>query len=292
MDNTIFKNQNTKQLLKCLAAQRHEYSIAKKANMGKDIATIIFGVYSMLTSVIDSDLLSALSCLFAITILIVNRHIDIYTLKHQKNAALIQQYFDATLFSSIVDVDTIKWGPLPTQTELAESTSTVVDSMLEPFKNWYNDYSTLSPAWQVFCCQKENIRWDARLRSEFKYLVISALSITLIALVITALTINPSIIKFINIFAWFLPIADYGFNTINKLRDDIARLDLLKKQAEDVEIQLANNNTYQIYDKLISLQQKIMDHRQSSILVPDWFYQIRKNKHQKREANIADTLKI
>lgn len=290
MNNSIFKNQNDKYLLKCLAAQRKEYSFAKKADTCKNVMTVALAFFSILSSAIDNDMLSAILCLFAISILIASRHVDTYILKHRKHAALIQQYFDVKLFNSVIGQGTIKWGPLPTKTDLAESISAVDDFEVEQVKNWYSDYSDLNPVSQVFYCQKENIRWDSEIRSEFKWLIVCVCSILLIVLMVIAFAINPSIIKCISVLAWFLPIADYCLSFIINLRKDINRLEKIKEQSKDVEKLLSNNSLQQSYDELSKLQHQIMDNRENATLVPDWFYHLRKNRHQKNEDKIADTI--
>lgn len=290
MDNGIYKRQNSNHLLKCLVAQRWEYSMAKKADAGKNIATIFLVILSMISSAITNDVLTSISCLFAIVLLIFSRHIDIYKIKHRKHAALIQQYFDVVLFSEAIGQDVMKWGLLPTKTDLAESISKIDDSKLEPLKNWYCDYSELAPAWQVFCCQKENIRWDSRLRTEYKWLVIGVPALVLLALTIIALTMNPSFIKFICVLAWFLPVADYGFSLMRNLQEDIRRIEKLKEQSDEVERLISDNCIEQSYDQLITLQRQIMENRENATLVPDWFYKLRKDKHQESQQRIADTL--
>lgn len=41
---------------------------------------------------------------------------------------------------------------------------------------------------------------------------------------------------------------------------------------------------------MIDLQYKIRERREVGFLIPDWFYKMRKGKHQKQEDSIAETI--
>ncbi|MEM1484247.1 S-4TM family putative pore-forming effector [Oscillospiraceae bacterium PP1C4] len=290
MVNSIFKRQNDKYLLKCLVAQRKEYSAAKCASAWKSYLTVVFAAISVVASLLDIDMLSAISSLLAIALLVTTRHIDTYTEKHRKHAASIQQYVDVMLYSFVLGSEAAEWGNLPSGTDFAESISVIEDTSLEPVKNWYSDYSSLEPVQQVFYCQKENLRWDFKLRVEFKRIMLCAFAAVLVVLTIASFTVNPSLIKFICTLSWLLPIADFCFSYYSNLQNDIQRLNKMKEKSDSIEQMLSEGDPDKYRPALISLQQQILDSRENAVLVPDWFYRLRQSKHQNDEDKIADVI--
>ena len=280
--------QNNDNMLKCLVAQRQDYSFGKRANACRGFFTIVFAALAVGASLVDNEVLSAISCLCAITLSIISRHIDDYVVKQKKHAASIQQYFDATLFSAAMETATSGWGSFPTKTDIVESISGIENADLESVKNWYSDYSKLSPTEQVFRCQQTNIRWDAELRSEFKWLVVISSGVILLLLAGMAIAINPTFVKCISVLAWMLPIADISFGYYDGLRKDIKRLEAIRQQSNIVENALSNGETCE--SKIINLQTLIMENRANAVLIPDWYYNKRQDAHQKKEDSIADTV--
>ena len=72
-DNSIYTQQNNDFIIKCLVAQRSEYSKAKTINRCKTILTLSVALISILASIINNDVLSAISGLLAVILLIVNK---------------------------------------------------------------------------------------------------------------------------------------------------------------------------------------------------------------------------
>ncbi len=174
------------------------------------------------------------------------------------------------------------------KTDIVESISGIENADLESVKNWYSDYSKLSPTEQVFRCQQTNIRWDAELRSEFKWLVVISSGVILLLLAGMAIAINPTFVKCISVLAWMLPIADISFGYYDGLRKDIKRLEAIRQQSNIVENALSNGETCE--SKIINLQTLIMENRANAVLIPDWYYNKRQDAHQKKEDSIADTV--
>lgn len=288
MGNNIYDMQNNDNMLKCLVAQRRDYSLGKRANAYKSFFTIAFAVLAIVASLVDNEVLSVISCLCAIILSIMNRHIDGYVVKQKKHAASIQQYFDVTLFSSAIGNSTCDWGGLPTKTDIAESISDIKSSETTPVRDWYSDYSTLSPTEQVFRCQQTNIRWDAKLRSEFKWFIVISSSAILLLLVCIAIAVNPTFVKCISVLSWILPIANFSFGYYDGLHKDMKRLEELKRQSNIVERALPNSEACET--EIINLQTLIMESREAAVLIPDWYYNKRQSTHQRKENRIADTI--
>ena len=91
MDNNIYAKQNEKFLLECQLAQRDEYSQAKRANRLKSIMTLTFAIFSVVVSILDCDTLSALSSLFAVSLVVFNKYSDGYISSHKNARTKIQK---------------------------------------------------------------------------------------------------------------------------------------------------------------------------------------------------------
>lgn len=111
-DKGIFVQQNDKQLLKCLVAQRQEYGNAKKAEAWKGRLILFLVIVSILASWLNVEWLTAVSSLLAMSLLVISKYIDISVSEHKKHAASIQQYFDITLYSDALRTDNSAWGAL------------------------------------------------------------------------------------------------------------------------------------------------------------------------------------
>ena len=288
--DSIYTHQNDILLLKCLVAQRKEYSRAKCAVTWKDGLTALFAVVCVLASCLEIDWLTAISSLFAIALLIISKYIDSFSNEHKKHAAAIQQYFDVMLYSNALSITSISWGSIPSDSDIAEAVSAIDESNISGVANWYSDYSKLPATQEVFRCQQENIRWDFKLRTEYKLfqLIVSACicSVTLFI----GIAINPPLTKVICVISWVAPIADYTISNLLQLNKDIRRLVELRKKCNAIESNIANGNDDIRVSELISIQQLIRENREKAYMMPDWFYQYRQQKHQKAEDKIAVTI--
>ena len=59
---------------------------------------------------------------------------------------------------------------------------------------------------------------------------------------------------------------------------------------DQIENKLSGDNVVSVKQELIDLQYKIRERREVGFLIPDWFYKMRKGKHQKQEDSIAETI--
>lgn len=298
MVNSIYEKQNDSQILKCIAAQKKEYNKAKIKKYCYDCSVLGFGIFSIVASYVNSDLITAIAFLFAVIIEIVGKYIDKYIIVHKKKAAYIQEYVDVSLYNFILKDNINDWGNIPSDTELAETFYTVIDKDIEEVKYWYSDYSKLTPAEQIYYCQKENLRWDNKLRNDFKNLIFTIFFIIILILVTTAFIIDPSWTKILIVLSWILPLIDFCYCYWNGLENDIKRLKDLKEKSVEIDSFFSKNHLYTNYkdnderlefirSKFIELQKALFKHRENAILIPNWFYKVKKDKYQKIENKIA-----
>ena len=289
-DNSIFACQNERFLLECQLAQRNEYSHAKKASRLKSIMTLAFTTLSVVASILDVDTLSAVSSLFAVGLVVFNKYSDEHISSHKKHAASIQQYIDVTLFASAVGGAKSEWGELPNKTDLAKAISEFSGTDTSDMKDWYSDYSTLPGEAQVFHCQRENVRWDYGLHKSYICLQLGILLAAIVAMIVTMFIVNPDFIKLICILSWLTPLAEYTYSVCKEIFESISLLRKIDSFCNQIENKLSGDNNVSIKQELIDLQYKIRERREVGFLIPDWFYKMRKGKHQTQEDSIAETI--
>ena len=287
-DNSIYTQQNNDFIIKCLVAQRSEYSKAKTINRCKTILTLSVALISILASIINNDVLSAISGLLAVILLIVNKWTERTISSHKKHAASVQQYIDVTLYSAALDMNKSIWGEIPSQNDLAESIVKYNQADANSMKNWYSDYSSLPAKKQVLYCQKENIRWNCELNKKYIWFNYSVLAVFLLALVISLFVFNPSVIKVICILTWISPLAEYCYSLHSEINHSNTLFEKKKKKFKHIESQLRNDNI--ATDDLVTLQHQIKEIREEGVLIPDWFYKKFHGKQQENEDQIANTL--
>lgn len=288
--DSIFTRQNDSFLLQCQAAQKNEYSSAKRIAHFKTVITLIFAVISVAASALNFDLLTALSGLFAVIVGIANRYLDTKIRVHKRHAAFVQQYIDATLFAAALGNDVSDWGEVPNRSDLAETISKYGNTDTSQFVNWYSDYSLLKPEAQVFYCQSENVRWNCDLNKKYKRLQICFAVVVTVVLIIAFVVFNPSFIKAVCILSWCLPIIEYAFSIIIEVNNSANLMDDMKKLRQDIEKKMEKSSYRTIMADLIKLQRRIWDCRTNCYLIPDCFYKCYRAKHQEKEDNIAKTI--
>ena len=256
----------------------------------KTMFTYGFAVLSIIAPIINVDWLSAVVSLLAVFLLIINKYVELYVTTHKKHAALIQQYIDATLYSDIIGGAKSEWGDMPNHTDLATSISEFSSADISDVRNWYSDYSSLSPYQQIFHCQRENVRWDYELQKKFQLFQVIVVTIVLLITLAVFFKLNPTFIKFICALSWFLPIAEYFYSTYKEVDKNIKLLKNIDEYCNTIERKFTSEDCSGIKNLLIELQYKIWDRREKGILIPDCFYRFHLNKQQKKEDDIAITI--
>lgn len=288
--DSIYTRQNESFLLQCQTAQRNEYSKAKSIARLKAILTLAFAILSVVSSVLDVNWLSAVSGFLAVALVLFNKYSDEEINAIKKHAASIQQYIDAEIFSPLIDANNTDWGDIPSKTDLAESISKFGDNDTSSFVNWYSDYSSLSGEFQIFYCQRENVRWDSTLHRKFRNFLIILLCVITFAVLATFIVVNPSFVKAFLVFSWFLPVAEYFFSVIKGVNESISILHDADNYSKKLEKTLKTHSSKVIKKELIMLQYKIWNRRANGYLIPDWFYEFHRKIHQEKEDAIAKTI--
>ncbi len=290
MKDSIYKKQNDDFLLLCLMAQRSEYSNAKSIVFRKSLATVGCCIASVVGAVYGKELLTAFISLVNVVVFVLNKHSDQKINALKLHATSIQQYVDVTLFSSVIGNQPYVWGDVPTKTELAESVSQVQGKDSSAVWNWYNDYSSLPGPLQVFYCQRENVRWNFRLYNSFLKLI-NGISVVVVFLLLTVMFArNISLIRFVIILSWAIPIFESFWSTCKEIENSMNQMKRLDSFCKQLEVAIEKDNSFPTEKDLIDLQSMIRKRRETCYLIPDWFYNLTKDKYQSQEDSIADKI--
>ncbi len=290
MADSIFHRQNDPFLLQCQIAQRSEYSCAKRIFMWKTGFVLAFTIVSIAATILDVDWLTATSSLLAIALVLYNKYSEEQALIHKRQASAIQQYIDVSLFAPAIGSNEAEWGSIPSASDLACAVGKYKNCDLTPMKNWYSDYSLLPGERQIFYCQKENIRWDHDLHKKFKKLLIKFLSIVIVVLATIFLIVNPSLVKFICVLSWFAPIAEFTYSIYIEVQKSIVQLQDIDQYSAEIEKKFETIGSRTFKQMLIKLQYKILEKRGAGFMIPDWFYEWHKKRHQNNEDSVAKTI--
>lgn len=292
MMNNRFEKQNEDYMLKCLLAQRQEYSTAKKINTVALVLVIISVVFAILTTLFDNQLLLAISNLTAICIIVANKFIDKYVMCLKKRGAELQQYFDAHFFTFLLDWPRLIWNNIPNQTDVERKIANIKSEDMSEVRNWYSDYSKLDPVHQVFYCQVENIGWDIKLRKKYKWFVLCIVLIVVLFYIAIFLIGDFNIIKIINILALFVPLFEHNIGICYSISRDITRLSKVEEKRRKIEKKLSVgvSNKKEHLAALTIFQNCIMYNRAEATLIPDWFYKLTQKRIQKYEDRVAENI--
>ena len=291
MDKSIYEKQSDPLIIQCLFAQRKKYSQAKLiSEMYFIICVLGVCTFLILKAIFPSDLITVLSTVLSVIAFAVSFLVKSITSKLKETAAGIQQYIDTTLYkSNQYSSLNSKWTCPFTKDQIIEMVSKYPTHGFTENDKWYEDYSTKSFCEQIYYSQYENLRWDYDLRKYYSRLYKAGLCTILGVLILYAIILNLTVIECISILAWIFPFIKFYVSFNNAIKKDLDRLTTLKNKSDNL---MHNVGMVLDGDELIcleiELQNKLYEHRQKSVLIPDFIYKLFRNKQQKNEENIAN----
>lgn len=282
-DSSIYERQNDRKILLLLKAQRAIYTKAKWV-LYSSLFLGIMGTafFAYLTTKNENQLWSTLSSFFALLVFAVNTILATKSSDFVSIAARIQQTIDIMLFRIEKDCNIL------TDSEINNISAPYLSSDLSKYNNWYDDYSSLPYPKQVFFAQKENVRWDDKLRYEYSCLMIFFAITIPIGIFTYSILINANMSHFFGIIAWIFPLEQFFVSQCVGLKQNIKTLSLVQERQKHLETHIDNDSDDSIYCGLCNVQMCIYENRKQSILVPDWFYSLRRKAMQSHEKSVAE----
>lgn len=281
--NKIRETQLEETQLKRLGAQRRLYSYAK----------VIQG-WQMTVNVLAVLVLSGLSAIFpgfAIWVPLISLVLTVlnsweltpWQKSLQEKAAKIQEAFDCHVLE-------LNWRELsigsPVEIETVEFYASKYerkDSGYSELKNWYSTaVSELPIDWARFICQRTNLWWDSKLRKRYvKWISVVLAALTVCALIfgmLDGLTFEEFILAVVPPLA---PAFLLGCQQSRENKEFAANLDRLRTCVEGLWANaLKNGDPDELTNASRELQDAIYNHRRTSPLIPDKFYDCLKKENE------------
>ena len=276
----LYDEQNKDLLLRCLVARRRANSLCKSLNF-VCLALSVIGVW-LAQYAEESETTRAYACvIFAVVSWVAIKIFRWWSAVCQRRAALLQQYFDASVFS--VESNAFEkeaLGVCVSESELADWLHGISakDFSKHKVRNWYVKSSLQDPLDRILNCQRQCIIWDKALH-EWYFALCSIVALIIVS-ILGWLGWDEAVWKVVYrllMAGSFLGIVVEGlfkqFQDVLRIRDMLGFVRRLEAGVAGVAI----NPTSLVY-----LQNRLFEHRLVSALVPDWFYKISRSCLQRR----------
>lgn len=286
----LYDEQNKDLLLRCLVARHRANSLCKSLNF-VCLALSVLGVW-LAQFAEESKTTRVYVCIvFAVVSWIAIKIFRWWSAVCQRKAALLQQYFDASVFS--VESDAFKkeaLGVCISESELAEwlqGISTKDFSKLK-VRNWYVKSNLEDPLDRILNCQRQCVVWDKALHEGYFVLccLVALVSVSLFGWMGWDVAVWKVVYRLL-MAGSFLGIVVESlfkqFQDILRIREMLGFIRRLEAGASGVMI---NPNS------LMYLQNRLFEHRRVSTLVPDWFYELTRRHVGRRIEEAGRTLAV
>ena len=280
--NNAFPEQNKKEFIKLLKAQRYYYKVAKRWQM---LRLIISGIIPVLFIIAKLKLLNGFLDLSWIVILsliwiALSFLFRIFEKRYIFLGASIQEIFDTEIFK--LDKNKICFPIGPTLEEINNGAKKFKGN-IEKLKNWYPLEDSGNKFLNILLAQRTNITWDRRLKERYRNLLFGLIIFLLFIEIFIALCINLSFreaisILFLSSFPLYFLLAEYTY----ELHKQIKSNSMVDKQILDICENINNFSENKLKIKCRQVQDYIYErNRLKSILIPEWLYWLRRKRDKK-----------
>lgn len=278
---SIYEKQQTSGIKKCLAVQREIYSEGKTRNTIQ-LILLMFSASVMLFAAsfpnalccLEPEIVRAVAMTFNAACIVCMQVLADNCKNKQAQAADVQQYIDAHLYSEAIGNAEKDWRHVKDKTEIDEILSHYPAYDGSHMGAWYENYSEYLPLVQVLKCQMENICWDDYLRQYYLWGVygVSA-AIVILSLAVFCLAQNKAVV-FCMLLSSAFPVFKYCWTLWEKIGQERKNLDSMRKTSNHLLQKLLDEKIAEAdaLAKVIDLQEQLFNHRKLCFLIPDWFH--------------------
>ncbi len=278
MSNTIYKDQQSAENVKLLAAQKQAYYEGKLYSGFIFWAAIISGVVFPALSIALSDnqwiglLGGFLGLIFAFPLSNIVQ-------KKAQTGATIQEEFDFNVYgwdwsNSSAGMKVNEYEKNRLARKLKDWSNLKPNGKDQPeIKPWYQNYSNLDQSHAILACQSENLYWDSRQKRKYAHFLLK-IGVVFFVLSIGSFLVpgfTPLEILARIYFPLLSALVILGVNSA-KILSTSAHLDRVIPIAQKVqERSLAQGDAIREKD-LLEIQEIIYAKRREGYLIPEWFY--------------------
>ena len=279
--NHVNEMQNEPFSIDMLSAQRHYYSQAKLiVYTSLFFCVIVVAVLSVLNRFYSSEILGKTVLMYSLLAFILSSMLTNYRNKLQDLAARIQHLFDIKLFG--LKWDTALCGIEPRVEEVKRGKQKKQNKL----DYWYKDIPDDLPLDAVtLVCLRMNVEYDKSMKQNLSLLLYIVVSLFAIIIVIAN---NERTIWDMVLYSIvpLLPVSKFLYDVKRRIDSDkerLVRLDvsidsLMKKAIQEGVIEK---------EELQNINNQIFEHRRTSPLVPDWLYDMLRDKEEETAAYSA-----
>lgn len=279
--NHVNEMQNEPFSIDMLSAQRHYYSQAKLiVYTSLFFCIIVVAVLSVLNRFYSSEILGKTVLMYSLLAFILSSMLTNYRNKLQNLAARIQHLFDIKLFG--LKWDTALCGIEPRVEEVKRGKQKKQNKL----DYWYKDIPDDLPLDAVtLVCLRMNVEYDKSMKQNLSLLLYIVVSLFAIIIVIAN---NERTIWDMVLYSIvpLLPVSKFLYDVKRRIDSDkerLVRLDvsidsLMKKAIQEGVIEK---------EELQNINNQIFEHRRTSPLVPDWLYDMLRDKEEETAAYSA-----
>ncbi len=279
--NHVNEMQNEPFSIDMLSAQRHYYSQAKLiVYTSLFFCVIVVAVLSVLNRFYSSEILGKTVLMYSLLAFILSSMLTNYRNKLQNLAARIQHLFDVKLFG--LKWDTALCGIEPRVEEVKRGKQKKQNKL----DYWYKDIPDDLPLDAVtLVCLRMNVEYDKSMKQNLSLLLYIVVSLFAIIIVIAN---NERTIWDMVLYSIvpLLPVSKFLYDVKRRIDSDkerLVRLDvsidsLMKKAIQEGVIEK---------EELQNINNQIFEHRRTSPLVPDWLYDMLRDKEEETAAYSA-----
>ena len=279
--NHVNEMQNEPFSIDMLSAQRHYYSQAKLiVYTSLFFCVIVVAVLSVLNRFYSSEILGKTVLMYSLLAFILSIILTNYRNKLQNLAARIQHLFDIKLFG--LKWDTALCGIEPRVEEVKRGKQKKQNKL----DYWYKDIPDDLPLDAVtLVCLRMNVEYDKSMKQNLSLLLYIVVSLFAIIIVIAN---NERTIWDMVLYSIvpLLPVSKFLYDVKRRIDSDkerLVRLDvsidsLMKKAIQEGVIEK---------EELQNINNQIFEHRRTSPLVPDWLYDMLRDKEEETAAYSA-----
>jgi len=282
-------DQNKDDSIRLLVAQRYLYSKAKELFFGRLIVSGIFAIVAPLIQIFCPTGKTLLSSLSIIWLVVVYFYFKKSEAKFKAQGATVQEKFDTGLFR-------LQWNKIMVEHEVtAELSHSAERNFLgdrEKLRNWYPDIEGIPSPLDILLCQRANLVWDWRLHFHYGKLICTAVAIFYIFITWLSIITQQMAAEYIfGLLLPSLPIILQGIETSTvhfKTADKKISMEGKISNIWDAGLQdlsfVTKENCRQIQDFIYRL-------RKEGPLVPDWWYNVLRDKYEIDMRSVIKELK-
>jgi len=280
MANSIVELENRQEHLDQLKAARHLYTkVGNFSGVYMLFCVLIPVIISVgrILFITGSPIILQSMIAYSLAALVVGLVFESKINSNRGLAAKLQQMFDSEVLG--FEWNTYLWGQKPSLDEINDNIGNLAN---EGLMNWYDPMiGELEKPEAVLLCQRTNLAYDEQLRKSFN----NILSVIALIVGLVVLSVNfyidegiRSAIVFIGVP--LVPIIKWFLVTRKQNLEDIKMCSSLKRLIDDKLDDLNASHGEIDYTIIYRIQDGIYSHRKVAYKIPDFFYNMTRNKHE------------